>query len=51
LRRLKPIGKTGDEPLRIQNPATRLDHAKREVVVSRYFDISVIAVEKAAQKG
>jgi hypothetical protein len=39
------------EPLRIQNPAKQLDHAKEEFVAARYFDIPAIAVEQAAQKG
>jgi superfamily II DNA or RNA helicase len=41
------------EPLRIQNPAKHLDHAKREVVAARYYDIAADAIEQAAasQKG
>ena len=34
-----PLGKPRPEPLRIQNPAKHLDHAKKEVVAARYFDI------------
>lgn len=37
------------EPLRIQNPVKHLDHAKREVVAARYFDIPAEAVEQAAK--
>jgi hypothetical protein len=36
------------EPLRIQNPAKHLDHAKREVVAARYYDIPGEADESAA---
>jgi hypothetical protein len=36
------------EPLRIQNPAKLLDHAKREVVAARYYDIPADAIESAA---
>jgi len=34
-----PLG--GDaELVRIQNPAAKLDHAKREIIASRYYEIS-----------
>ena len=36
-------------PLMIQNPAKHLDHAKKEVVAARYYDIPAGAVETAAQ--
>jgi len=35
-------------PLMIQNPAKFLDHAKKEVVAARYFDIPAAAIETAA---
>jgi hypothetical protein len=38
------------EPLRIQNPAKRLDYVKREVVAARYYDIPAEAVEAAAKR-
>jgi hypothetical protein len=43
-----PLGKPSPEPLRIQNPAKHLDHAKKEIVVARFFDIPAAAVEEAA---
>jgi hypothetical protein len=48
-----PLDKPDAEPLRIQNPAKHLDHAKKEVVAARYFDIPAAAIETAAgqQKG
>ena len=45
-----PLGKPSPEPLRIQNPAKHLDHAKKEVVAARFFDIPAAAVEEAAGK-
>ena len=36
------------EAVRMQNPAKRLDHAKKEVVAARYFDIQAEAVEAAS---
>ena len=44
-----PLGNPEPEPLRIQNPVKHLDHAKREVVALRYFDIPAETVEKAAR--
>jgi superfamily II DNA or RNA helicase len=43
-----PLENPGAEPLRIQNPARRLDHAKREILAARYFDIAAEAIEAAA---
>jgi Helicase conserved C-terminal domain/Domain of unknown function (DUF3883) len=43
-----PLGKPDLEPLRIRNPAKHLDHAKREVVAQRFFDIPAIAIEQVA---
>jgi hypothetical protein len=45
-----PLNKPDAEPLRIQNPAKYLDHAKKEVVAARYFDIPAAAIEQAAIK-
>jgi hypothetical protein len=39
-----PLGKPDPEPLRIQNPVKHLDHAKREVVAARYYDIPADAI-------
>ncbi len=43
-----PLNNPNPEPVRIQNPVKHLDHAKREVVAARYFDIPATAVEQAA---
>ncbi len=43
-----PLGKS-PELVRIQNPAVRLDHAKREIVAARFFEIPAEAVESAAK--
>lgn len=45
-----PLNGPDAEPLRIQNPAKHLDHAKREVITARYYDITAEAVEDAAAK-
>jgi superfamily II DNA or RNA helicase len=45
-----PLGKS-PELVRIQNPAMRLDHAKREIVAARFFEIPAEAVLAAAQDG
>jgi SNF2 family DNA or RNA helicase len=37
------------KPLIIRNPVKHLDHAKREVVSARHFDIPAAAVEEAAR--
>jgi hypothetical protein len=34
------------ELVRIQNPALRLDHAKREVVAARFYEIPAEAIEQ-----
>lgn len=44
-----PLGKPDPEPVRIQNPVKHLDHAKREVLAARYFDIPAAAIEAAAR--
>jgi hypothetical protein len=36
--------------VRIQNPAARLDHAKREIVAARFFEIPPEAVVEAAKE-
>lgn len=44
-----PLGKPATDPLRIQNPVKHLDHAKREVVAARFYDIPAEAVIDAAR--
>jgi len=39
------------EMVRIQNPAARLDHAKREIVAARYYEIPAEAIARAAASG
>jgi hypothetical protein len=34
----------------IQNPVKFLDHAKREIIAARYYDIPADAIEGAAAK-
>jgi hypothetical protein len=46
-----PLGNPDAAPLMIQNPAKYLDHAKKEVVAARFFDIPAAAIEQAAMKG
>lgn len=46
-----PLQNPKAEPLRIRNPVKHLDHAKREVLAARYFDVSSEAVEWAAKGG
>jgi len=43
-----PLGNPDAIPLMIRNPVKHLDHAKREVVAARYYDIPASAVESAA---
>src|SRR5215472_335357 len=44
-----PLDNPEPEPVRIQNPAKFLDHAKREVIAARYYDIPAEAIEGAAK--
>jgi hypothetical protein len=44
-----PLGKPNPVPVMIQNPVKHLDHAKKEVIAARYFDIPAEAVESAAK--
>jgi len=43
-------GTLGDSPelVRIHNPVAKLDHAKREIVAARFYEIPADAVQKAA---
>lgn len=43
-----PLGNPDAEPLRIQNPAKRLEHAAKPVVSARCFDVPALAIEQAA---
>jgi superfamily II DNA or RNA helicase len=45
-----PLDNPDPEPMRIQNPAKHLDHAKREIIAARYYDIPADAIEGAAAK-
>ncbi len=45
-----PLDNPDREPVMIQNPAKHLDHAKREIIAARYYDIPADAIEGAAQK-
>ena len=45
-----PLDDPDPAPLRVRNPAARLDHAKREVVAARYYDLPAAAVEQAARE-
>jgi len=46
-----PLENPNAEPLRIQNPARKLDHVKREIVTARFFEIPANAVEQVAHAG
>ena len=43
-----PLDAPDPVPLMVQNPARHLDHAKREVVAARYYDIPAEALERVA---
>jgi hypothetical protein len=45
-----PLSNPNPEPVRIQNPVKHLDHAKREVVAARYYDIPAEAIQNAIHK-
>lgn len=45
-----PLDNPDREPVMIQNPAKHLDHAKREIIAARYYDVPAEAIEGAAQK-
>jgi hypothetical protein len=40
-----PLENPDAEPIRIQNPAQKLDHVKRESVAARFFEIPPDAIE------
>ena len=41
-----PLENPNTEPIRIQNPAQKLDHVKREIVTARFFEIPAYAILK-----
>ena len=43
-----PLDNPDPEPLIIRNPVKHLDHAKREVIAARHYDIPAQAIEAAA---
>jgi hypothetical protein len=43
-----PLGNPDPLPLIIRNPVKHLDHAKREVIAARHYDIPAQAIEAAA---
>ena len=45
-----PLDAPDPVPLMVRNPAARLDHAKKEVVAARYYDLPAAAVEQAARE-
>ena len=45
-----PLDNPDTVPVMIQNPAKHLDHAKREIVAARYYDIPAEAIEQAARR-
>ena len=45
-----PLDDPDPVPLMICNPARRLDHAKKEVAASRYYDLPAAAIEQAARQ-
>jgi hypothetical protein len=45
-----PLNNPDAMPVMIQNPAKHLDHAKREIVAARYYDIPAEAIERVANR-
>ena len=43
---LGPLENPDAVPIRIQNPAQKLDHVKREIVAARFFEIPAEAIDK-----
>ena len=39
------------EPVRIQNPAKDLDHVKREILASRFFEIPATGIDEMQHRG
>lgn len=40
-----PLENPDTEPIRIQNPAQKLDHAAKEITPTRFFEIPAAAIE------
>jgi len=45
-----PLENSDAEPIRIQNPAQKLDHVKQEVVTARFFEIPANAIAQMAER-
>ena len=45
-----PLENTDAEPIRIQNPAQKLDHVKKEILANRFYEIPAEAVIAAFSK-
>lgn len=45
-----PLDCPDSTPMMIQNPALHLDHAKREIVAARYYDLPAAAIEQVARR-
>ncbi len=44
-----PLNNPHPVPLMVQNPAKHLDHAKKEIVAARYYDLPAQAIEAVAK--
>jgi hypothetical protein len=44
----EPLGNPDSTPVVIRNPVKHLDHAKRDVIAARHFDIPAEAIQAAA---
>ena len=44
-----PLSNPHPVPLMVQNPAKHLDHAKKEIVAARYYDLPAQAIEAVAK--
>ncbi len=45
-----PLDGPAPVPVMVQNPAKHLDHARREIVAARYYDLPAEAIELAARE-
>ncbi len=45
-----PLDGPDPVPVMVQNPAKHLDHAKREIVAARYYDLPADAIDAAARE-
>ncbi len=46
-----PLENLDAEPIRIQNPAQKLDHLKREILEKRFYEIRAEAIKINQEKG